>query len=180
MRQADLDSVRRFFRDDMYYGVDKMLQYPNSIKVANDCQHEGVMEVLQWVVCVAADALCYRAHLDPADVVPDLDEDIALVAQTMLNVFNQHRNLHQLVKDMDVPVLADQFQEHVLDSDYARPIMLSDPDELAEGEEPEEPALERHRWLVVLINTFATLNGFQAIISVSCSRIVCRDIDNRQ
>lgn len=165
MRQADLDSIRRFFRDDLLHSVDKMLQFPNSIKVAgNRSLEDGVMEALQWAACVAAGALRYRAELDPADVVSDLDADFVPVAQSMLQLFNQHKNLHQQVADFDLPQILDFFHGHV-ESEYARPIR----DELDDlgVDDPDAPVVERHRWLAALINTFAGFHGFNAIVKVS-------------
>lgn len=166
MRQADLDSIRRFFRDDLFHSVDKMLQFPISIKVAGDNVHEGVMEALQWAACVAAGALQYRAQLDPADVVPsDLDADLVPVAQSMLQLFNQHKNLHCQVSEYELPPMLDIFEGRLPDHEYARPLQ-PDLEDLGEGDDPDAPVYEKHRWLAALINTFAGFQGFEAIVKV--------------
>lgn len=167
MRQSDLDSIRRFFKEDMLYSVDKMLQYPNSIKIPpGDNLREALLEALQWAACVAADALYYRAQLQAADVAADLDADLVPVAHAMLNLFNQHKQLHHIVQELDVPHVVDIFAPHVNNSEYAVP-MRDDTEDSAEGQDGDEQPIVRYKWLAALINTFAGFHGFDAIVAVS-------------
>eukprot|EP00878_Enallax_costatus_P022845 GHUV01024275.1.p1 GENE.GHUV01024275.1~~GHUV01024275.1.p1 ORF type:complete len:537 (+),score=158.41 GHUV01024275.1:657-2267(+) len=166
MRQSDLDSIRRFFKEDMLYSVDKILQYPTSIKAPpGDNIQEFLLEALQWAACVAADALHYRTQLQAADLAADLDADLVPVAQSMLNLFNQHRQLHHLVQDMELPHVVDMFALHVNNSEYAVPVK-DEPEDSVDAQDPDDQPMERYKWLAALINTFAGFHGFDAIVAL--------------
>jgi hypothetical protein len=178
MRQADLDCVRRFFRDELFLSVDKLLTYPQSSMLPHQDQEEALLETLQLLVSTAAHALNYRACLAPGDVTADLDNDLVPVAQCLLQLFNMHRKLLAQIADDEVPALSKLFEyAENLPEEWAQRQFTShadddDPAAVEEDEEQLEPAVERHRWLVHLVNLFGYLRGFDHIMQVR-SR-VCR------
>jgi hypothetical protein len=170
MRQADLDCVRRLFRDDLFLSVDKLLSYPQG-RLQHQDQEEALLETLQLLVSTAAHALNYRACLPQSDATAELDSDLVPVAQCMLSLFHQHRPLIGQLAFQEVPPSGQLFDyADNLADDWAQPQFSSqaDDEDAAVDEEDEqlEPAVERHRWLVHLINLFGYLHGFDNIMQV--------------
>lgn len=169
MRQADLDCVRRFFREDLLLCFDKVLQYPQRLELSNHDVAETLLETLQYMVWVAADALVYRGSLDSADATPDLDCDLTPVVQCMLNLFNWRKPLLEVLAEEELPAMDKVFSGFAdrMPNDWADPIFQQEQEDPEENEEQQEPADERHRWLVHLINLFGFFNGFNQIVHVS-------------
>ncbi|KAF6260179.1 hypothetical protein COO60DRAFT_1700419 [Scenedesmus sp. NREL 46B-D3] len=172
MRQADLDCVRRLFRDDLFLSVDKLLSYHQSSRLPLQDQEDVLLETLQLLVATAAHALSYRACLPPGDATAELDSDLVPVAQCMLNLFNMHRPLMLQLADEEVPAssklfeYADSLPEDWAQRQFASDADNDDPAAVEEEDEQLEPVLERNRWLVHLINLFGYLHGFDTILQV--------------
>jgi hypothetical protein len=179
MRQADLDCVRRLFRDDLFLSVDKLVSYPQSSRLQHQDQEDALLETLQLLVSTAAYALNYRACLPASDATAELDSDLVPVAQCMLNLFNQHRPLMEQLAFQDVPPPGQLFEyADNLADDWAQRQFASEADNedaaVEEEDQQLEPAAERHRWLVHLINLFGHLHGFDNIMQV------CRHVQGLQ
>ncbi|WIA22029.1 hypothetical protein OEZ85_004379 [Tetradesmus obliquus] len=172
MRQTDLDCVRRLFRDDLFLSVDKLLSYPQSSMLPHQDQEEVLLETLQLLVATAAHALSYRACLAPGDATAELDSDLVPVAQCMLNLFNMNKKLMLQLADEEVPASSKLFEyaDSVPDAWAQRQFSShadnDDPAAVEEDEEQLEPAVERNRWLVHLVNLFGYLHGFENILQL--------------
>eukprot|EP00882_Tetradesmus_deserticola_P005884 GHRQ01006196.1.p1 GENE.GHRQ01006196.1~~GHRQ01006196.1.p1 ORF type:complete len:603 (+),score=271.77 GHRQ01006196.1:248-2056(+) len=172
MRQADLDCVRRLFRDDLFLSVDKLLNYHQSSRLPQQDQEEALFETLQLLVATAAHAISYRACLPASDATAELDSDLVPVAQCMLNLFNMHRPLMHHLAEEEVPAssqpfeYADNLPEIWAQRQFTSDADNDDPIAVDEQVEPLEPVVERNRWLVHLINHFGYLHGFDNILQL--------------
>eukprot|EP00879_Flechtneria_rotunda_P017730 GHRR01018586.1.p1 GENE.GHRR01018586.1~~GHRR01018586.1.p1 ORF type:complete len:506 (+),score=147.82 GHRR01018586.1:302-1819(+) len=165
IRQADLDCVRRFFREELYGNVDKVLQFPQASKFGLHDAEEHVLETLQLLVLVAAEAFEYRTSLQPSAQTLELDADLQPVAQSLLHLFNMHKPLHSEVADAEVPETTVEFNQLADQLSEKWALSYFEDNEMEEGDvQNEEPMVERHRWLTHLVNLFGHVGGFNSLL----------------
>jgi hypothetical protein len=159
-----MDAVRRFLRDDLQTGVDRIMAMGNNSRVV--AADADVMEALYQVMHLGAGMLRYRQQ--HAAVMPELDSDLTPLMLALLSALGNHRPLYHRVNDLPVPrefISKHDLAEQSEDVCWIRP-KLTEPDLAAADEDMQEDYEETDAWFTRLANTFGDLQGFQMIIEV--------------
>lgn len=166
-----MDGVRRFLREDLQLGIDRILNMgSNSRVIADDAD---IMDALHEFMHLAAGMLKYRQQLSAA-VLPELDADLVQVMMSLLVTLNCQKPLYDRTSDTPLP---QQFlAKHDLSAEalaqeecWVEP-RYSNADVLAvDGEDMQEDLEEENAWFTHLANTFGQLGGFELMIEVGSS-----------
>lgn len=169
-RQTDMDGVRRFLREDLQLGIDRILSMGSSRVIAEDAD---IMDALHEFMHLAAGMLKYRQQLSTA-VLPELDADLVQVMLSLLATLNCQKPLYERTSDTplpqqflakhDLPAEALPQEECWVEPRYSNADILA-----VDGEDMQEDLEEENAWFTHLANTFGQLGGFELIIEVGSS-----------
>ena len=164
-----MDCVRRFLREDLQPGMDKLLFIGKQSRVFLD--EEAAFEALQLLVMLASGMLRYRQQQSP-EVLQELDADMTPLMNVVLSAFNNQRPLHQRVAAYEVPeaVLAKygafdapdevQWVQPKLDDEASMQLQDEDLDDM------QDDVQEVLQWWSHIVQTFGNMQGFEVIIEV--------------
>jgi hypothetical protein len=174
-RQTDMDGVRRFLREDLGLGIDRILSMgTNSRFLADDAD---IMDALHEFMHLAAGMLKYRQQLSTA-VLPELDADLVQVNMALLATLNCHKPLYartsytplpqQFLVKHDLPAETPSQEECWVEPRFNNADVLA-----VDGEDMQEDLEEENAWFTHLANTFGQLGGFDMMIEVRSSSSRC-------
>jgi hypothetical protein len=172
MRQQDLDSMRRFFRDELFLCMDRLMQFPGTGRVHMQESEDIVLEAMVLLALVAAHVLHYRISLPAAEVPADLDSDLVPLAQALLNLFNKHKHVYDHLMEQELPPMPAEYESLAACEEWAprrfqRVGFVTAGQEEQQHDEDTEPCVEHNRWWTYIVNAFGQFKGFEHIMTVS-------------
>lgn len=164
-----MDCVRRFLREDLQQGMDKLLHTGATARGYLD--EDAAFDALQLLVLLAASMLEYRQQ-QSADVLAELDSDMAPLMIVVMGAFNANRPLHVRAEYLEVPaqVAARYGLEANDEVQWVQPkldeptwIQLLQDDDM---DDIQDELQEKNQWWSYIIQTFGNMRGFEIIIEV--------------
>eukprot|EP00775_Hariotina_reticulata_P001572 gene1572-1911_t len=171
LRQQDLDSMRRFFRDELYLSMERLMQFPGTGRVHMQESEDIVLDAMLLLAVVAGHMLQYRISLPAADVPADLDSDLLPLAQALLTLFNKHKHIYDHLIDQELPPMPADYEVLATSEEWA-PRRFQRVDFMTAGEDEQqqdddtEPCVEHSRWWTYLVNAFGQFKGFDHIMTL--------------